>query len=72
VGAAALLIALGWVSPELSTLYFVGVGCAILLLIIEHALVKANDLSKVNFAFFTMNGIISLLLGTLGIIDVLF
>ena len=70
--SAALLIVLGWVSFELSTLYFVGVACAIALLIIEHAVVKPTDLSRVNLAFFTLNGIISLLLGTLGILDVLF
>jgi 4-hydroxybenzoate polyprenyltransferase len=33
----------------------------ILLLLYEHSLVKANDLSKLNAAFFTMNGVISVL-----------
>jgi 4-hydroxybenzoate polyprenyltransferase len=32
------------------------------LLAYEHSLVKAGDLSKLDAAFFTMNGIISLLL----------
>jgi 4-hydroxybenzoate polyprenyltransferase len=68
----ALLIALGVVSPQLSTLYFIGVGCAVALLAIEHSLVKPTDLSKVNVAFFTINGVISLLLGTLGILDVVY
>jgi 4-hydroxybenzoate polyprenyltransferase len=40
----------------------VGVGVVILLLLYEHSLVKANDLSKLNAAFFTMNGVISVLL----------
>jgi hypothetical protein len=31
--------------------------------------VRADDLSRVNVAFFTLNGIISLLLGTAGIVD---
>jgi 4-hydroxybenzoate polyprenyltransferase len=31
------------------------------LLIYEHSLVKPNDLSKINAAFFTVNGYISLL-----------
>ena len=35
-----------------------------------HSLVKPTDLSKVGLAFFTVNGIISVLLGALGIIDV--
>jgi 4-hydroxybenzoate polyprenyltransferase len=53
-------------------LYFIGVGLATALLVIEHVLVRENDLSKVGMAFFMMNGIISIVLGTLGIIDVLF
>jgi 4-hydroxybenzoate polyprenyltransferase len=70
LGCATLLLTLGWHSPHLGTLYFTGAGIAIALLVIEHAIVKPHDLSKVNLAFFTINGIISLLLGTLGIIDV--
>jgi 4-hydroxybenzoate polyprenyltransferase len=38
-----------------------GVGVVILLLLYEHSLVKANDLSNLNAAFFTMNGVISVL-----------
>ncbi|HEX8521401.1 MAG TPA: UbiA-like polyprenyltransferase [Tepidisphaeraceae bacterium] len=69
--SATLLIALGLSSPLLGPIYFIGAGLAIALLIVEHSLVKANDLSKVSLAFFTVNGIISLLLGCLGILDVL-
>ena len=38
-----------------------GVAVVILLLLYEHSLVKASDLSKLNAAFFTMNGVISVL-----------
>lgn len=41
----------------------------IALLIYQHTLVKPNDLSKVNLAFFTTNGIASLLFGSLVILD---
>jgi len=68
---AALLITLGFSSPILSTFYFIGAAIAIALLIVEHSLVKPNDLSKLNLAFFTVNGVISLLIGTLGLIDIL-
>jgi len=71
VVSLGLLVALGMNAPELAVLYFVGVACAAVLLIVEHALVKADDLSKVGLAFFAINGIISLLIGTLGVIDVL-
>jgi 4-hydroxybenzoate polyprenyltransferase len=66
----AFLIALGVLANELNALYFVGVACAVALLIVEHAVVKPNDLSKVGLAFFTINGIISVLIGALGTIDV--
>jgi 4-hydroxybenzoate polyprenyltransferase len=68
--AAALLLLLPLAAPQFGIIYFVGAGLAIALLIAQHAIVKPNDLSRVNLAFFTLNGIISLLLGTLGIIDV--
>ena len=64
------MIALGLTSARLGLIYFIGVGCASALLIIEHLLVKPNDLSKVGLAFFTMNGVISVVVGTLGIMDV--
>jgi len=38
-----------------------GVGAVCALLIYEHTLVKANDLSRVDAAFFTMNGWVSVL-----------
>ncbi|HEV8293137.1 MAG TPA: 4-hydroxybenzoate octaprenyltransferase [Tepidisphaeraceae bacterium] len=70
LAAAALLITLGLITPQLRTIYFIAVALSIILLIYQHAIVKPHDLSRVNLAFFTLNGIISLLLGTLGIIDV--
>ena len=71
VCCAGLLILLGLVSQELSTIYFVGAGIAIALLVVEHLLVRADDLSKVGLAFFTINGVISVIVGTLGVVDVL-
>jgi len=38
-----------------------GVLVVVMLLVYEHSLVKAGDLSKLNAAFFTMNGVISVL-----------
>lgn len=68
---AGMLIGLGFSTPHLHWLYFVGVAIAIALLIVEQSLVRPKDLSKIGLAFFTVNGIISILLGTLGIMDVL-
>jgi len=41
--------------------YWIGAGIFISLLIYQHTLVKPNDLRKVNLAFFTTNGIASVL-----------
>jgi len=46
---------------HLGVLALAGVGAIAGLLIYEHSLVKADDLSKVNAAFFTMNGYVSVL-----------
>jgi 4-hydroxybenzoate polyprenyltransferase len=46
---------------HLGPLALAGVGAIVLLLIYEHSLVKAHDLSRVNAAFFTMNGYVSVL-----------
>jgi 4-hydroxybenzoate polyprenyltransferase len=70
VSFSCLLALVAFTTP-LGPIYLTGVALAGLLLIIEHALVKPHDLSKVNLAFFTVNGLFSLLLGTLGIVDVL-
>jgi len=68
--AVALLLLL-WRVGDLGTLYLVGVGAVALLLLIENSLVRANDLSRVNLAFFTVNGAIGVLLGLAGVTDVL-
>ena len=63
------LVAVG-IMTGLGVLYFAGVGCVALLLIIENALVSPRDLSRVNVAFFTVNGIVGVLLGVLGVLDI--
>jgi len=55
----------------LGALYIVGVVAVAGLLIYEHSLVKSDDLSKVNFAFFNVNGIISIGLMCVVIVDCL-
>jgi 4-hydroxybenzoate polyprenyltransferase len=58
---ACMLVALYFVaSPPLGGVYLIGVGIVIALLIYEHSLVRPDDLSRVNRAFFQVNGIISI------------
>jgi len=49
------------ISFHMGMLALCGVAVVVLLLLYEHSLVKSDDLSKLNAAFFTMNGIISVL-----------
>jgi 4-hydroxybenzoate polyprenyltransferase len=53
-----LLVAVG-LGLHLGSLYWVGVAAVAVLLAYEHALVRPGDLRRLNAAFFTMNGIIS-------------
>ncbi len=46
---------------HLGGLALAGVAAIVALLLYEHSLVKAHDLSRVNAAFFTMNGYVSVL-----------
>lgn len=53
LGAVGAAVDAGW-------LYWVGVAVVAALLLFEHSLVRADDLSKLDAAFFTTNGIISI------------
>jgi 4-hydroxybenzoate polyprenyltransferase len=51
--------------------YWIGVGIFGSLLVFQHSLVKPNDLSRVNMAFFTTNGIASVIFAAFVITDLL-
>lgn len=55
------LLALGFVFQGASWIYFPGLILLTLFLIYEHSLISERDLSKINKAFFTVNGFISIL-----------
>jgi 4-hydroxybenzoate polyprenyltransferase len=59
VGVVGLLGWLAW-SFGLPWPAWAGIAVVALLLAYEHSLVRANDLSKLDAAFFTMNGYISI------------
>ena len=56
---------------DFSLYYWIGFGIFTALLIYQHLLVKHNDLSKINLAFFTTNGIASVVFGIFVIADLL-
>ena len=55
--------------PEFGWISWTGTALFVSLLFYQHLLVKPDDLSKVNLAFFTTNGIASLIIGGLIILD---
>ena len=56
-------------SSDFGLFFWLGFWIFTALLIYQHSLVKHNDLSKVNIAFFTTNGIASVIFGTCVIFD---
>jgi 4-hydroxybenzoate polyprenyltransferase len=73
----AALISLVIVSEPLGIAFAIGVAAVVVLLVVEHALVAPVACSgagqaprRINMAFFTVNGVISVLLGAGGIADV--
>jgi 4-hydroxybenzoate polyprenyltransferase len=69
VACVALLALVYAVNPDVSWLYGAGLVAAAALLVYEHAIVSPGDLSRVNVAFFTLNGLVSLVLGGCAVAD---
>lgn len=72
-GMLLALIILPWTAPRLSLgwIYACGVAAVAGLLGYEHRIVRPDDLSRVNLAFFHVNWIVSLWLLAVGILDLL-
>lgn len=64
-----LLAALPLVYPAFGWMYWAGIAAVAVLLVYEHALVRPNDLARVNTAFFHVNAVISLGLLAVGTLD---
>lgn len=57
---------------HLGAFYWIGFAIVVGMLIYEHSIVKPNDLSRVNAAFFTINGVVSILMFFAILLDKLF
>lgn len=66
---AVVFVTLPYLFTDLSWFYLAGVLFFILLLIYQHQLVKPDDLSKVDRAFFTTNGIASVVFAVFFLLD---
>jgi 4-hydroxybenzoate polyprenyltransferase len=66
--AAGLAVTIGLLGG-FHWLYWIGAGVFILMLFMQHRLVKPHDLSRVNLAFMTTNGVASVVFAVFAIAD---
>ena len=65
----AFVVAAGFWGP-FGIIYWVGAAFFLSMLIYQHSLVKPTDLSKVNLAFATTNGVASVVFGCFVVVDI--
>jgi 4-hydroxybenzoate polyprenyltransferase len=70
IATAVALLGL-WQAAQLGPIYLIGVALIVGLLIWEHAILRPNDLSRLNKAFFDLNGYVSLAFLVATVADVL-
>ena len=69
--SASIIVVVGLLE-QLGVFYWIGAGVFCALLVYQHSLVKPNDLSRVNLAFFTTNGIASVVFACFVILSLYF
>lgn len=69
---AAFFVVLAGIVLPFGYTYWVGAGIFISLLVYQHLIVKPTDLSRLNAAFFTTNGIASVVFAIFAIISIIF
>ena len=67
--ATVACLAVAGLGLSVGIVYWLGVAAVAVLLVYEHALVRPDDLSRLNAAFFTMNGVISVAFAAFVIAD---
>jgi 4-hydroxybenzoate polyprenyltransferase len=66
--SASCIIAAGF-TGQFGWIYWTGACLFVFLLIYQHSLIRPDDLSKINLAFFTLNGIASMVFAVFVILD---
>lgn len=69
--SAACLLAVVAVDARFGSLFAAGVGVVAVLLVVEHTATAGGATGRIQLAFFTINGLISCLLGLLGVVSVI-
>jgi 4-hydroxybenzoate polyprenyltransferase len=68
-GAGLGFITVGWWA-DLGSFYFGAAILAAVLLVVEHAMLSPRDLTKLDHAFFTLNGLVGIILGVATLLSV--
>ena len=68
-GATIVCLVAGGLGLPVGVFYWLGVAAVALLLAYEHSLVRPGDLRRLDAAFFTMNGVISVVFAAFVIVD---
>ncbi|HJU36306.1 MAG TPA: UbiA-like polyprenyltransferase [Gaiellaceae bacterium] len=68
-GATVVCLVAAGLGLPVGALYWLGVAAVALLLAYEHSLVRPGDLRRLDTAFFTMNGVISVMFAAFVIVD---
>lgn len=68
----AMLLSSAGIIGDFKTIYWIGLGIFSFLLFYQHTIIKYNDLQRVNVAFFTLNGIASIVFSVFAITDLFF
>lgn len=71
VSAIACLAGVLFTWPAFGLIFGLGVLCAVALLVYEHVVLARRGAEGIPMAFFTLNGMVSVLLGVTGLVDVL-
>jgi 4-hydroxybenzoate polyprenyltransferase len=71
VAALACLVAAWQAEPRLSTFFPFAIAAVAVCLLAEHAVLARRGAAGIPMAFFTINGLVSLLLGAAGVADLL-
>jgi 4-hydroxybenzoate polyprenyltransferase len=67
-----IFMVLAGITMQVGIWYWLGIAANVLLLVYEHSIIKPKDLSRLNMAFFNVNGYISMVMFFCVLIDVLF
>jgi 4-hydroxybenzoate polyprenyltransferase len=71
VATVGLLVAAGMTTPALHAAWWAGLGVGVVLLVVEHRVVRPGDYRRMPTAFFRLNAVFSFTLMAAGVVDAL-